>query len=273
MHVQARLTGRSRLAPASAKTPLKPACTARSDLLCRPGRALYSAQTVSGPENTHLDHSLSFRPGAAKCPTHAGSAACISRKCSPCRKIAAQQRASQRLPKNLTVTVAVSKTSMPSDTYAQKAFGCASLVSPEKPHLSMEILHTTSVCRPPKNLTCAKKGHSKNEISSSPGGLFGESGSSQVPKSLTCDQFPSKYRSRKRSPVMPITGCDQHPEKAHLSAIRAGKPRFPSRKGSPLGHHRLRRALLLCKMAGVSRKSSHQIPAESRETSPFAKIA
>jgi len=162
---------------------------------------------------------------------------------------------------------------MPSDTYAQKAFGCARQTSPEKPHLSTGVLHTTTVCQPPKILTCAKKGHSKNEISSSPGGLFGESDRSLVPKSLTFDHFSSKYRSRKCSPVTTTTACDPCPEKAHLSVIGAGKPGFPSRKASPLVHHRPRRALLLCKMAFVSRKSSHQIPVESRETSPFAKIA
>lgn len=162
---------------------------------------------------------------------------------------------------------------MSSDTYARKAFGCARQTSPEKPHLSIEILHTTTACRLPKILTCTKKGHSKNEISSSPGGLFGESGHSQVPKSLTCAHFSSKYRSRKYSPVTTVTACDPCPEKAHLSEIGAGNPGFPSRKASPLVHHRPLKALLLCKMAFASRKSSHQIPVESRETSPFAKTA
>ncbi len=162
---------------------------------------------------------------------------------------------------------------MRSDTYAQKAFGCAPRISPEKSHLSTGILHTTPVCQPPKNLTCAKKRHSKNEISSSPGGLFDESCRSQVPKSLTCDHFSSKFHSRKDSPVTARTACDPCPEKAHLSGIRPGKPGFPSRKASPLGHHRPLSALLLCKMAFASRKSSQQNPAESRETSPFAKTA
>ncbi len=126
---------------------------------------------------------------------------------------------------------------------------------------------------PPKNLTCAKKWHSKNENSSSPGGLFGESGRSQVPKSLTFDRFSSKYHSRKCSPVTGISACDACPEKAHLNGMGAGKPGFSSRKVSPLVHHRPRRALLLCKMAFGSRKSSHQIPVESRETSPFVKTA
>lgn len=126
---------------------------------------------------------------------------------------------------------------------------------------------------PPKILTCAKKWHSKNEISSSPGGLFDEFRQSQVPKSLTFDHFFSKYVSRKTSPVSQVGACDPCPEKAHLKAYGAGKPGFPSRKVSPLGHHRPRRALLLCKMASTSRKSSRQIPVESRGTSPFAKSA
>ncbi len=214
-----------------------------------------------------------IRPDADEGPTHAGLAANDSRKRSPYRKNAAQQRARKWLPKNLTVTGAVSKIPISSDTYAQKAFGCAAPGSPEKSHLSTGIPHTTTVCRPPKNLTCAKRWHSKNEISSSPGGLFGEFGRLQAPKNLTFDHFFSKYRSRKASPVSQVTACDPCPEKAHLRGIGAGKPGFPSRKTSPLGHHRPRRALLLCKMAFASRKSSQQIPVESRETSPFAKSA
>lgn len=146
-------------------------------------------------------------------------------------------------------------------------------MSPEKPHLSAGILHTTTLGPPPKNLTCAKKWHSKNEISSSPGGLFGEFGRSRVPKSLTFAHFSGKFHSRKVSPVSERTACDPCPEKAHLSGIRAGKPGFPSRKTSPLGHHGPLNALLLCKMALGSRKSSQQNLAESRETSPFAQTA
>lgn len=228
---------------------------------------------MPGPENAHLEHSMFIRPNADERPAHAGSAANGSRKRSPCGKNAAQQRAPERLPKNLTVTAPVSKISIPSDTYAQKAFGCASQGSPEKPHLSGPILHTTTVCQPPKNLTCAKKWHSKNEISSSPGGLFGESGRSRLPKSLTFDHFFSKYHSRKDSPLGQVTACYPCPEKPHLYGIGAGKPGFPSRKTSPLVHHRPPRALLLCKMTVASRKSSQQNPVESRETSPFAKSA
>ncbi len=273
MHVQARLIGRSRSGSASRKTPVKPARAPRSGLLCRPGRALYSAQTVSGPENTHLEHSVFTRLVVDECPTRAGFAIRASRKGSPSGKIAVPSQATEWLPKNLTVTVAVSKNPMRSDTYAQKAFSCAPPTSPEKPHLSTEILHTTTLCQPPKNLTCAKKRHSKNEISSSPGGLFGEFGSSWIPKSLTFDHFSGKFHSRKDSPVARIAACDPGPEKSHLNGIRAGKPGFPSRKTSPLGHHRPRSVLLLCKMAFVSRKSSHQTALESRETSPFTKTA
>lgn len=214
-----------------------------------------------------------IRPDIDECPAHTGFATQASRKRSPSRKIAVSPSAREWLPKNLTVTASVSKISMPSDTYAQKAFGCASRTSPEKPHLSTEILHTTTSCQPPKNLTCAQKWHSKNEISPSPGGLFGEFGRSQVPESLTFGHFSGKFHSRKVSPVAGITVCDPGPEKPHLPRIQAGKPGFPSRKTSPLGLHRPPRALLLCKMTSVSRKSSHQTPLESRETSPFRKTA
>lgn len=162
---------------------------------------------------------------------------------------------------------------MRSDTYAQQAFGCARRTLPEKPHLSAAIRHTTPVCPPPKNLTCAKKWHSENEISSSPGGLFGEFGRLRVLKSLTFAHFSSKFHSRKVSPVSERTACDPCPEKAHLGGIEAGKPGFSSRKTSPLAHHRPLNALLLCKMALGSRKSSQQNLAESRETSPFTQTA
>lgn len=242
-------------------------------MLCRPGRALYSAQTVSDPENTHLEHSDFIRPDLGECPTRGGFTTKASRKRSPYLKNAVPPQAGKRLPKNLTVTASVSKIPMPSDTYAQKAFGCAPPTSPEKPHLSTEILHATTSCQAPRNLTCAKKWHSKNEISSSPGGLFDEFSRSEVPKNLTFDHFPGKFHSRKVSPVAGITACDRGPEKSHLKGIWAGKPAFPSRKTSPLGLHRPSQALLLCKMAVASRKSSHQTPVESRETSPFRKTA
>ncbi|VWB21050.1 hypothetical protein BME24068_00814 [Burkholderia metallica] len=261
------------MGPTSRKKPVNLAGGSRSDLLCRPGRALYSARTGSGPENAHLQHSMSIRREVAECPTHTGSAAGVSRKRSPYPKIAVLPQARKSLPKNLTVTAAVSKIPMSSDTYAHKAFGGPRRTSPEKPHLSTEILHTTTLCRPPKNLTCAKKWHSKNEISPSPGGLFGESGGSQLPKSLTYDQLLGTVHPRKGSPLLRITACDPGPEKAHLNGIRAGKPRFPSRKTSPLGHHGPPSALLLCTMAFVSRKTSHQMTAESREISPFTESA
>ncbi len=216
---------------------------------------------------------MSIRPDADGRPTHAGPTANDSRRCSPYRKNAAWQRVRNSLPKNLTVTGTVSKIPIASDTYAPQAFGCASAWVPEKAHLSAEILHTTTVRQPPKTLTCAKKWHSKNEISSSPGGLFGAFGQSLVPKSLTFAHFFSKYASRKISPLSQHTVCDPCPEKAHLKKDGARKPGFPSRKASPLGHHRRRNARLLCKMAVGSRKSSQQIPLESRETSPFAKSA
>jgi hypothetical protein len=89
-------------------------------------------------------------------------------------KKAALQRMRKRLPKNLTVTAAVSKMSMASDTYVRQAFGCARRSSPEKPHLSGIRPNATAACRLLKILTCAKKWHSENQISVSPGGLFSE---------------------------------------------------------------------------------------------------
>lgn len=273
MHVQARLARKSIRLRHRGKHRGNRHARPEQRVIGWPGRALYSAQIVSGPENTHLEHSRSIRPDTDKCPTDAGPSANDSRKRSPYQSNAALRRARKWLPKNLTVTGPVSKTSISSDTYAQKAFGCASSRSPGKPHLSAGILHTTTVGPPPKNLTCAKKWHSKNEISSSPGGLFGEFDPSLVLKSLTFAHFSSRYLSRKISPFSRATVCDPCPEKAHLARKGAGRPGFPSRKTSPLGHHRHRRALLLCKMASASRKSSQQIPARSREISPFIQSA
>lgn len=54
------------------KTPPKPARVARSDLICRPGRALYRAQIGSGPEKTHLGHCVFCRPDVGAGPARAG---------------------------------------------------------------------------------------------------------------------------------------------------------------------------------------------------------
>jgi hypothetical protein len=89
-------------------------------------------------------------------------------------KKAALQRIRKRLPKNLTVTAAVSKMSMASDTYVRQPFRCAQRTPPEKSHLSAIRANATAACRLLKILTCAKKWHSKNQISASPGGLFSE---------------------------------------------------------------------------------------------------
>lgn len=168
MHVQARLTERSESDPASRKSPAKPAGATRSGVLCRPGRALYSAQTVSGPENTHLEHSVFIRPNIGECPTRAGLATKVSRKRSPCRKIAVRPEARKRLPKNLTVTASVSKISMRSDTYAQNAFGCASLTAPRKAspfdgNPSCDNL----VSGPEKSHLCQKVAQQKRDFSQS----------------------------------------------------------------------------------------------------------
>lgn len=243
-------------------------------LFGRAGRALYSAQIVSGPENTHLKHSMLIHPGADEGPTHGRPAANDSRKHSPQRKNAAQQRVRKWLPKNLTVTGRGIKNPNLFRYLCTKGIWLCIARSPRKASpFDGYPSYDNRMSPPPKTLTCAKKWHSKNEISSSPGGLFDEFRPSQVPKNLTFDHFFSKYVSRKTSPVSQVGACDPCPEKAHLKANGAGKPGFPSRKVSPLGHHRPRRALLLCKMASTSRKSSRQISVESRGTSPFAKFA
>ena len=89
-------------------------------------------------------------------------------------KKAALQRMRMPLPKNLTVTAAVSKMSMASDTYVRQAFLWAQRSPPEKPHLSRIRAHARAARRLLKILTCAKKWHSENQISASPGGLFSE---------------------------------------------------------------------------------------------------
>ncbi|CAG9242789.1 hypothetical protein BDI4_120223 [Burkholderia diffusa] len=105
------------------------------------------------------------------------------------------QRTRKLLPKNLTVTAAVSKMSMTSDTYVRQAFRCVRRSSPEKPHLYGGRADAAAVCCLLKNLTCAKKWHSENQISASPGGLFSEFAALPIPETLTFRQSSSKWRS------------------------------------------------------------------------------
>lgn len=120
------------LASTHGKARSKPARAARSVPIW-PGRAriVQRADRIR-PENAHLKHSLLIRPGADEGPTHGRPATNDSRKHSPQRKNAAQQWVRKWLPKNLTVTAAVSKIPISSDTYAQKAFGGASRGAPRK---------------------------------------------------------------------------------------------------------------------------------------------
>ena len=163
--------------------------------------------------------------------------------------------------------------SIASDTYAQSASRGLQRPSPEKPHLSGIHSNATVVCRLLKSLTCAKKWHSKNRISPSPGGHFSAFARLPVLQNLTFAQFSSTEHSRKASPLCWMADCDLGPEEAHLNGIGPGKPAFRSRKTSPFAGYGPHSALLLCKMAVLSRKSSQQILVESRETSPFAKTA
>ncbi|MBU9403840.1 hypothetical protein [Burkholderia multivorans] len=104
-------------------------------------------------------------------------------------------------------------------------------------------------------------------------GLSGDIDQPSLPKSLTYAQFVCRSSSRKSSPLARSRDCETYPEEAHLMAVEVGEPPFRSRKPSPLRRHRRRIALLAGKTGFVSRKSSHQIAAKSRETSPFGKIA
>lgn len=159
--------------------------------------------------------------------------------------------------------------------------------APEKPHRNLRGFKnpngvqylcaaansTVSHCCSPKRLTCAGNGHSKTEIFPAPGGLSGDIDRPSLPKSLTYAQFVCRSSSRKSSPLARSSDCETYPEEAHLMPIEADDPPFWSRKPSPLRRHSRRIVLLAGKTAFVSRKSSHQIAAKSRETSPFGKIA
>ena len=96
------------------------------------GRALYSAHCDPGPENAHLSDARSRRSKSGQCPTHGRSAVCRSRKASPLRPKAMSRRPSAQLPKNLTVTSAVSKIPMASNTYALQRIRLCRTVAPRK---------------------------------------------------------------------------------------------------------------------------------------------
>lgn len=152
-------------------------------------------------------------------------------------------------------------------------FDCVARLLPEKPHLSMRTQNRQCRNSLPKRLTCAGNAHSKTEIFPAPAGLSGDIDRSSFPKSLTYAQFVCRSSSRKSSPLARSPDCGTYPEEAHLTPIEVDEPPFRSRKLSPLQRHSRRIALLAGKTGFVSRKSSHQSAAKSRETSPFGKIA
>lgn len=152
-------------------------------------------------------------------------------------------------------------------------FDCVARLLPEKPHLCTRTQNCQRRNSLPKRLTCVGNGHSKTEIFPAPGGLSGDIDRSSLPKSLTYAQFICRSGSRKSSPLARSPDCETYPEEAHLMPIEVDEPPFRSRKPSPLRRHRRRIVLLAGKTGFVSRKSSHQIAAKSRETSPFGKIA
>ncbi|MDR9054035.1 hypothetical protein FEP39_04674 [Burkholderia multivorans] len=237
------------------------------------GRALYSAHCSPGPENAHLSDARSQRSKSGQCPTHGRSTVCRSRKASPLCPKAMSRRPSAQLPKNLTVTSAVSKIPMASNTYALQRIRLCRTVAPRKTSPFYANTESPTSKFAPERLTCAGNGHSKTEIFPAPGGLSGDIDRPSLPKSLTYAQFVCRSSSRKRSPLARSPDCETYPEEAHLMPIEVDEPPFRSRKLSPLQRHSRRIALLAGKTGFVSRKSSHQIAAKSRETSPFGKIA
>lgn len=184
------------------------------------------------------------------------------------------QRTSQRLPKNLTVAFPVSKIPIASDTYAQSWDAAVRHGQPPKTLTFRQRSALANPCDASRKGSPVAKTGTANRIFSPV--LAGFSAISTVPGSRKASPLikiwanPCPVNSHLR-PL--LAACDPYPEKAHLKPIRAGIPRFPSRKTSPFGLHRPRMCFLLCKMAVVSRKSSQQIVSESREISPFAKIA
>ncbi len=242
MHVQARLARRSRRHPVS-KTGIETGLrdVDRNRSTC-PGAHCTAHRSQRVPKILTLSHRnpvtrISMNPRRTRARSQG-----FPKNLTLLRKTAFQRRR-KLLPKTLTVTAAVSKLSMTSDTYVHQVVGIARRSPPEKSHLYGIPADAAAARRLLKNLTCAKKWHSENRISASPGGRFSEFSPLRVPESLTCDQIASKQRSRKTSPVRRPTTCDRYPEKAHLIGIRAGKPGFCSRKSSPFGPHRRHQAL------------------------------
>lgn len=85
-----------------------------------------------GPENAHLSDARSQRSTSGQCPAHGRSAVCRSRKASPLRSKRVSFQSPAQLPKNLTVTSAVSKIPMVSNTYALQRIPPCRTVAPRK---------------------------------------------------------------------------------------------------------------------------------------------
>lgn len=201
MHVQARLAEISIWLRHMEKRGRNRHARPDRCLFGRTGRALYSAPIVSGPENAHLKHSMLIRPGADEGPTHGRPAANASRKHSPQPKNAALQRVRKWLLKNLTVTAAVSKIPISSDTYAQKAFGCASPGAPRKASPFDGYPSYDNRMSPPENShLCQKVAQQKRDFFQSWRAFWTNSAS---------------HRSRKASPLT-IFSANTSPGKPHL---------------------------------------------------------
>lgn len=165
------------------------------------GRALYSAHCDPGPENAHLSDARSQRSRSGQRPTHGRSTVCRSRKASPLRPKAMSRTPPTQLPKNLTVTSAVSKN--PNGVQ----YLCAAANS--------TVSHGCS----PKNLTFLCEHRTANvEIRSRKGSPVQEKGTVKrrfFPRQAGFPAISTGPRSRKASPMRNLC-ADLAPEKAHL---------------------------------------------------------
>ncbi len=130
------------------------------------GRALYSAHCDPGPENAHLSDARSQRSKSGQCPTHGRSTVWRSRKASPSRPKAMSRRSSTQLPKNLTVTSAVSKIPMASNTYVlQRIRLCRTVVPRKTSPLCANTELPTSKFAPEKAHLCRKRAQKNGDFS------------------------------------------------------------------------------------------------------------
>ncbi len=167
-----------------------------------------------GPENTHLSDARSQPTNSGQCPAHGRSAVCRSRKGSPLRSKRVSLQSPAQLPKNLTVTSAVSK--IPNGVQ----YLCAAANS------------TVSHCCSPKNLTFLCEHRTANvEIRSRKGSPVQETGTVKrrfFPRQAGFPAISTAHHSRKASPMRNLC-ADRAPEKAHLQRLRPTVKRIPKK--------------------------------------------